>query len=83
MRTASIPTLRVKAADFTQEQVDGLIKALFKGQKIYETQTEGLTKGEISDSIVHFKAMKGSKEYRSDEDQEWITGRIAELEKRI
>ena len=74
-----MPIIRVKAADFTQQQVDGMIKALFKGQKIYET-FEGWTKGEIMDRIVNFNRMKNLEEFAGEEDQQMLDKSIAQFE---
>lgn len=74
-----MPIIRVKAADFTQQQVDGMIKALFKGQKIYET-FEGWTKGEIMDRIVNFNRMKNLEEFANEEDQQMLDQTIDQFE---
>ena len=74
-----MPIIRVKAADFTQQQIDGMIKALFKGQKIYET-SEGWTKGEIMDRIVNFNRMKNLEEFAAEEDQLILDETIAQFE---
>ena len=72
-----MPIIRVKAADFTQPQVDGMIKALFKGQKIYETSEE-LSKEEITDMIVNSNRVKNLEEFAGQE--EMIDKSIAQLE---
>lgn len=72
-----MPIIRVKAADFTQPQVDGMIKALFKGQKIYETSEE-LSKEEITDMIVNSNRVKNLEEFAGQE--EMIDKEIAQLE---
>lgn len=74
-----LPTLRVQAADFTQQQVDGMIAALFKGQKIYEMQYGPETKDEIAAHIVHLEKMKVSDEYSSEGDQEQLEEEINRL----
>lgn len=76
----SIPTVRVKAADFTQEQVDKIISALFDGQTIYETEWGQETKDEILAQIVNCKRMKASEEYSSEGDQAQLDEMIARLE---
>lgn len=76
-----MPTLRVQAADFTQQQVDGMIAALFRGQKIYETQYGPETKDEIAAHIVNLEKMKVSDEYSSEGDQAQIDEQINRLKK--
>ncbi len=76
-----LPTLRVQAADFTQQQVDGMIAALFKGQKIYEMQYGPETKDEIAAYIVNLEKMKASDEYSSEGDQAQIDEQINRLKK--
>ena len=75
--TDGMPIIRVKAADFSQPQVDGMIKALFKGQKIYEISEE-MSKDEINDMIVNFNRRKDMKEFSGQEDA--IDESIAQLE---
>lgn len=75
-----IPTVRVKAADFTQEQVDKMITVLFDGQTIYEVEWGPETKDEILAQIVNHKRMKASEEYSSEGDQAQLDEMIARLE---
>ena len=49
-----IPVLNAIAADFTQEQVDGFIKAFFNGKTLYE-ESEELTKSEIQAQLEFLK----------------------------
>ncbi len=79
--TDSMPIYRVKAADFTQEQVSGLFSALFNGQTVYEVVNGPQTKDEILESIVRLKKLKGSDEYSSEGDQAQLDEQIAHLEK--
>lgn len=72
-----MPIIRVKAADFTQPQVDGMIKALFKGQKIYETSEE-MSKEEITDMIVNLNRVKTLDDFAGEE--EMMDTEIAQLE---
>ncbi len=72
-----MPIIRVKAADFSQQQVNGMIKALFKGQKIYETSEE-MSKDEINDMIVNFNRRKDMAEFAGQEEA--IDESIAQLE---
>ncbi len=76
-----MPTIRVQAADFTQEQVDGMITALFEGQTIYETEWGPETKDEIMEQIVRCEQMKTTEEYSSEGDQEQMDERIAMLKR--
>ena len=72
-----MPIIRVKAADFTQPQVNGMIKALFKGQKIYETSEE-LSKEEINDMIINVNRVKNLDEFAGQEES--VDETIAQLE---
>ena len=72
-----MPIIRVKAADFTQPQVNGMIKALFKGQKIYETSEE-LSKEEINDMIINCNRVKTLDEFAGQEES--VDETIAQLE---
>ncbi len=53
----SMPIYRVKAADFTQEQVSKLLDVLFEGQKIYEVEYGPQTKDELMEHIINVKHM--------------------------
>ena len=76
----AIPTLRVKAADFSQETVDALIDVLFKKQTIYEVEYGEETKDEIMQQILHIKQLKETEEYSSEGDQEQLDADIKRLE---
>jgi hypothetical protein len=77
-----MPTLKVKAADFTQQQIDGVIAALLGEQKLYTVSGE-MTKDEISDSIVRMQEMKTTEDFSSEEDQKMLDEEIARLEKQF
>ncbi len=76
-----MPTLEAKAADFTQQQVDGILAALLEGKKIYKvTNTE--TKDVISDRIINMEWMKTLDEFSSEEEQKSLDESIAELKEK-
>ncbi len=78
-----MPTLRVKAADFTQEQTDGMVKALFKGQPIYEVDESPMTKQQIQDRVVYWNKQRLSEFYVNDpEGQALIDEEIKRLEEK-
>lgn len=77
----SIPTLRVEAADFTQEQVSGFFAALFDGQTVYDVEYGAQTKDDISEQIVRLRQLKGTEEYSWEGDQAQLDDEIARLEK--
>ena len=76
----SMPLLRVNATDFTQEQVDALISALFEGQVLYEVQYGQTTKDEIAEQILDLKKIKASEEYSSEDIQKQLVDSITHLE---
>lgn len=78
-----MPTLRVKAADFAQEQTDGMVKALFKGQPIYEVDESPITKQQIQDRVVYWNRQRLSEFYVNDpEGQALIDEEIKRLEEK-
>jgi hypothetical protein len=80
--TDAMSIMRVSAADFTQEQVDGLISALFEGQKLYEVKYGPETKDEISEQIVRWQQLKNTEEYSSEGDQAQVDAHIAMLKEK-
>ena len=78
--TDTIPVLRVSAADFKQEQVDGLISALFEGQTLYEVEYGKETKDDIMQQIINTKRLKETEEYSSEGDQQSLDAHIAVLQ---
>ena len=76
----TIPIMRVSAADFSQETVDGLIDVLFEGQTLYEVEYGGETKDDIMQQIINTKRLKQTEEYSSEGDQQSLDEHIAVLE---
>lgn len=79
--TDSIPIYRVKAADFTQEQVTKLLDVLFEGQTVYEVEYGPQTKDELLERLINVKHMskKTIKEMGWDDDD--YKEAIAKVEK--
>ncbi len=77
---AAMPVLRVAAADFTQEQVDGLIRALLPGKTLYEIVHGRLSKSEIGEQILQYKRMKTQDEFKSEGDQAKLDESIKRLQ---
>ena len=79
--TDSMPIFRVKAADFTQEQVTKLLDTLFEGQTIYEVEYGPQTKDELMERLINVKHMskKTIKEMGWDDDD--YKEAIAKVEK--
>ncbi len=83
--TDKVPMYRVTAADFTQKQTDGFIKALFGDEPLYEYQAgmKVMTKAEIEEMLVIWKQRKVSTkgEFSTEEGQEWCDDVIESFEK--
>ena len=83
--TENVPMYRVTAADFTQEQTDRFIKALFGDEPLYEYQAgmKVMTKAEIEEMLLIWRQRKASTkgEFSTEEGQEWCESVIEIFEK--
>lgn len=82
--TDKVPMFKVSAADFTQEHADGLIKAMFNGETLYEWESGELrmTKEEVERMLIIWRQRKASsdEEFASKEGQEWCDSAIERFE---
>ncbi|MBT7122048.1 MAG: M48 family metalloprotease, partial [Clostridia bacterium] len=69
-----VVAFNVKAANFTQEQVDGLIEAFFDGESVYELELGPvMTKAQVKEILDMWKQRKAatSGEWATEENQAW------------
>ena len=81
--TDRVPVYKVSAADFTQEQVDGLIKVLFDGETIYEWETgePALTKELLERLLAGLEQRYSNGEFSTDEAKAQYENQKARWEK--
>lgn len=76
-----MPMYRVKAADFTQEQVSKMIDTLFEGQRIYEVEYGPETKDDIMERLINVKQIDKENMEAMGWDENRLKEVIADLEK--
>ena len=79
----SMPILRVRAADFTQEQVDAFYDALVGGTQMYQYSYDGMIKSDIESMIVTERENIAWLETAEGYSEEEKRQQIAETEDRI